>query len=89
MIGDWTVTGNCERMWASKVGFSYSATSNFTFGAEIGLAVFRTAGLHAGNFHVKVLYRVIPTYQPKGPEALQSNIYLLNFGKFEWTVHKS
>ena len=65
--------GNCERLWASKIGFSYSATSNFTLGdcnGRFGLAVFRTAGLHAGNFHVKVLYRVILTYQPKGPEAL-------------------
>ena len=25
--------GDCERLWASKIGFSYSATSNVTFGA--------------------------------------------------------
>ena len=37
---------------------------------RFGLAVFRSAGLHTGNFQVKVLYRVNLTYQPKGPEAL-------------------
>ena len=71
--------GNCERLWASKIGFSYSATSNFTFGdcdGRFWLAVFRTARTARRNLPCQGIVSGNSYLPTKGSRGTQSNIYI-------------
>jgi len=87
---------NCERLWESwnqllllcnfQLHFwRMSAASNGRF----GLAVFRSAGLHAGNSPSQGIVSGKSYLPTKGSRGIQSNIYHLNFGKFERTLLRS